>query len=138
MLAGSLLYKREITIEQHLLRFRHELGRIFVHEIFHFVWLRLGNPLRRSFEELLDREFERRARGELGWSAESLKRKLSGDDRLLRTKRWREYACESFCDTAAWAFGSSGRYAERTLARRFRDIRREWLMASLFRRPLSI
>ena len=37
------------------------------------------------------------------------------------------YACESFCDTAGWAFGGSPRYAEMTLAAEFRKGRMRWL-----------
>ncbi len=54
-----------------------ELARILVHELFHFAWVRLGNPARRSYEALVREEWKRRARGELGWSAESRKRALS-------------------------------------------------------------
>jgi hypothetical protein len=34
------------------------LERIFVHEVFHFIWSRLPVPLRESFEALLSREIE--------------------------------------------------------------------------------
>src|SRR5690242_9615817 len=102
--AGALLRKRRILIETSLGRSRVEFSRIFVHELFHFAWLRLGNPRRRSFESLLAREIAARAPGELGWSAEWRKAKLTAAHRRRRTRRWREYVCESFCDSAAWLF----------------------------------
>jgi len=103
-----------------------ELLRILTHEIYHFVWLRLGNPVRASYERLLASEIERGARGELGWSSELRKRRLTPFDRQARTRRWREYVCESFCDTASWLFGGTGRHAEFTLARSWRLRRRAW------------
>src|SRR5689334_11369152 len=49
---GSFLRERRIALDCT----RAELPRILVHELFHFVWLRLGNPLRRSYEDLLRQE----------------------------------------------------------------------------------
>jgi hypothetical protein len=49
-----------------------------------------------------------RARGEAGWSAEWRKAALSDADRRHRTRRWREYACEAFCDSAAALWASPG------------------------------
>jgi hypothetical protein len=136
--AGSFLVKRKIIIEDQLKRTPGELARIFVHEVFHFAWWRLGNPARRSWEDLLLAEFDRNAKGELGWSAERLKVKLTVSDRLYKTPLWRLYVCESFCDTGGWAFGSKGRYGEMTLAKRFRERRLEWLRQTLGDGPLSI
>ena len=113
--AGTFLRQRKIVLDVGLKRNRSELARILVHELFHFVWLRLGNPKRRSFEEQLRRELKARASGELGWSAEHLKLGLRRDDSVRRTRRWREYVCESFCDTAAWIFSRAGRHGEFTL-----------------------
>jgi hypothetical protein len=39
--AGSLLRERRILIETSLSRDPADFARIFVHELFHFVWLRL-------------------------------------------------------------------------------------------------
>jgi len=105
------------------------LKRILIHELFHFVWLHLGNPSRRSWEELLLEEFRGHARGELGWSAEWRKLELGECDRRQRSRRWREYACESFCDTAAWLFTGLRRHAEFTLCARRREARRGWFLA---------
>src|SRR3977135_1471856 len=71
--AASHLRKREIVVDRSLNGQRKEFERILIHELFHFVWARLGNPARASYSELIDREQSRRARGELGWSAELAK-----------------------------------------------------------------
>lgn len=105
-----------------------ERARIFVHEVFHFVWVRLGNPSRRAWEALLEAEIAAGVSGELGWSAEWRKDALRPQDRRDRTRRWREYACESFCDTAAWLWAGLSRHEEFTLPRRERAARRRWWM----------
>lgn len=138
VLAGTFLRKREIVVEQQLLRTPREFSRIFVHEVFHFVWSRLDANRRLAFEALLQREWDKGARGELGWSAESMKLALTSSDVENRTRRWKDYACESFCDTGGWAFGSSGRYAEMTLARTHRERRWRWFLRFLLIRPLAI
>jgi hypothetical protein len=120
------LRKREIVLDTALVASPGELLRILTHEIYHFVWLRLGNPARASYERLLDAEMRRGARGELGWSSEERKRVLTPRDRQARTRRWREYVCESFCDTAAWLVSGARRHAEFTLARSHRLHRRVW------------
>lgn len=121
-----------------MLRTPHVLERIFVHEVFHFVWARLGNPLRFVWGSLIAAELDRGETGELGWSAESLKLRLSTEDRQERTPRWRGYICESFCDTAAWLYGSPGRYAEMTLNRTARRTRRRWMEEHISSRTLSL
>ena len=136
--AGCFLNERRIILEDQLKRTPVELARIFVHEVFHFAWWRLGNPTRRSYEELVRKELQDRARGELGWSAERLKQQLTVTDRDNRTAQWRLYLCESFCDTGGWAFGSKGRYAEMTLAKRWRQRRMQWLREVLGEGPLTI
>ncbi|HEV2445398.1 MAG TPA: hypothetical protein VGS58_05730, partial [Candidatus Sulfopaludibacter sp.] len=103
-----------------------EFPRIFVHELFHFAWLRAGNAVRRSFEELLRREHRAGARGELGWSSAWRKQALDAGDIGRRTRRWREYCCESFCDTAAWLYSGIARHPEFTLAGNPRRTRRRW------------
>jgi len=123
--AGSFIRKREIVLDRELERQPRELARILIHELFHFAWVRLGNPLRRSFEDLLRAEWKHHARGELGWSAELRKNALA-KSRLAQTALWREYLCESFCDTAAWFYSSGRRHPEFTLAARHRNRRAEW------------
>ena len=120
--AGSFLRRRSIAFNCR----RGEFARICVHELFHFVWLRLGNQRRRSYEDILRKERAAAARGELGWSAEWRKRGLSPRDVETRTRRWRQYCCESFCDTAAWIYSGVPRHEEFTLACKFRERRRAW------------
>jgi len=132
--AGSFLRQRRMVIACT----RAEFPRVFVHEWFHFVWRRVGNPLRRDFEELLAAERRAGARGELGWSAEWRKRALTAQEVRGRARRWREYCCESFCDTAAWLYAGVARHAEITLGRRFRSRRREWFEQRIAGRRLSI
>lgn len=125
--AGSFLRRREIVLDRSLCDEPSELARILVHEIFHFVWLRMGNHVRRSFEAKLAAELQRNARGELGWSADLRKQTLSPGDVRGRNRRWREYVCESFCDSAAWLHTGAKGHDEFTLAPRFRRARREWM-----------
>lgn len=132
--AGSFLRTRRIAFDCR----RREFARVFVHEVFHFVWLRLGNPLRRSYEALVAGEIAEGARGELGWSAEWRKRELSPDDVTARTRLWREYCCESFCDSAAWLYSGLHRHAEFTLGGRHRLRRRQWFATLTDARELSI
>jgi hypothetical protein len=136
--AGSFLRRRVIVLDAALPGHPGELARILVHELFHFVWLRAGNVLRRSWEDLLAAEARLRARGELGWSAESLKGAVKPQDARNRTRRWREYACESFCDSAAWMFAGLSRHQEFTLAPRFRLLRRAWFVQAFGRAGISI
>jgi hypothetical protein len=120
--AGAFLRDRRIAFNC----LAREFPRIFVHELFHFAWLRLGNARRRSYERLVADEGRRGARGELGWSAEWRKAELQERDRSGRSRRWREYCCESFCDTAAWLYARSGVHEEFTLGGRWRGRRRQW------------
>lgn len=117
--AAAFLRERRLVLDRGLGK---DLGRILIHELFHWVWLRLGNPARRSWESLLAVEMAARARGELGWSAEWRKAELR--DRGKR--RWREYLCESFCDTAAWLYAGVDDHEEYTLAARRRAARGTW------------
>src|SRR5580704_9168964 len=136
--AGAFIRERRIAFDAELAADRKEFARIFVHEIFHFVWLRLGNARRWSYEALLRQELMARARGEMGWSAEWRKHALQSDDSPRRTRRWREYACESFCDTAAWIFSGIRSHREYTLADRFRRRRRQWFAQSDATKRISI
>jgi hypothetical protein len=136
--AASFLRRREIVLDTALLERSGELARILVHELFHFVWLRAGNPLRVSWGCLLARELDRGVRGELGWSAEQRKGRLTPGDARDRTLRWREYACESFCDSAAWLFSGLRRHDEFTLAKRFCAARRAWLRSAFAKAEISI
>ena len=132
--AGAFLRQRRIAFDCT----RSEFPRIFVHELFHFVWLRAGNPRRRSWERLLEGEQRAGAAGELGWSAEWRKNALARPDAVTRTRRWREYCCESFCDTAGWMFSGAGRHGEFTLAARFRRRRRAWFLETIGTKRLPL
>ena len=132
--AGAFLRERRIALNcTHA-----EFPRIFVHEVAHFIWLRLGNPARLRYEDIVSAEIASRARGELGWSAEWRKNALSSHDFAGRTRHWREYCCESFCDTAAWLYSGTKRHNEFTLGERWRRGRRAWFAESIENRTLSI
>jgi hypothetical protein len=124
--AATFLRQRRMVFEESLMADGDDFARIFVHELFHFVWLRLGNAKRRSYERAITKELRQRVRGELGWSAEWRKKKLEPRDWRERTRRWREYCCESFCDTAAWRYAGVKRHTEFTLASAARAARRDW------------
>ena len=134
VLAGSFLRTRVIALNCN----RRELARIFTHELFHFVWLRLGNDKRLSYEDLMQSEFSTGARGELGWSAEWRKEALRPVDARSRTRRWREYCCESFCDSAACLYSGIRQHEEFTLSPRFRRRRAAWFARVAGMGPLSI
>jgi hypothetical protein len=132
--AGSFLRERRIAFDCT----RTEFPRILVHELFHFIWLRLGNPVRRSWEDHLRGEGRQGLRGELGWSAEWRKNALRDSDLDRRSRAWRLYCCESFCDTAAWLYSGISSHREFTLAANWRKARRRWFVATLETRQLSI
>jgi hypothetical protein len=136
--AGGFLRDRRIVLDSALRRQPALLRRILVHEIFHFAWARLGNPRRRSFERLLAAERRRRLSGELGWSAECRKLALRPADLRSRSRRWREYVCESFCDSAAWLFSNAGASREFTLAAEARRRRRRWFVEHGLARRISV
>lgn len=133
--AATSLTRRVILLDSELLQTPGEFERILIHEIFHFAWRRMSNDARRNWEMLLAREFSCGARGELGWSAEWRKAKLGELDSRERTAAWRQYACESFCDTAAWCYAELGAHEEFTLAARWRDGRRRWFRRAFSRAP---
>jgi hypothetical protein len=114
--AACFIRRRRIVLETELLEKPQKLPLIVVHELFHFVWARLGNKVRQSFTGLLDRERKRRTRGELGESAAA--KKISG--------AWKDYVCESFCDTAAWMYAGVDSSPEFTLAAKWRNQRKAW------------
>ncbi len=120
--AATYIRDRVIVLDRDLAGDEHQ--RVLCHELFHFVWVRLGNPRKLAWETLLAAEWHARARGEAGWSAEWRKKKLSPADVSGRTRKWREYCCESFCDTAAWLFASNE--SELTLSRKWREGRKAW------------
>jgi hypothetical protein len=136
--AGSFLRQRRIVLDAALKAQPAELGRILTHELFHFAWLRLGNPMRKSYEELLRDELGHRVQGELGWSAESAKERLTRGDSTRRTRRWREYVCESFCDSGAYLLSKRKRHTEFTLPGSARRARRAWFVQAQLSRQISV
>ena len=137
--AGSFIRKREIILDRELRQGSRELARILTHELFHFAWVRLGNRARRSYENLLRRELKDHARGELGWSAESRKSTLAHIPQpATHNLRWRDYICESFCDTAAWLYSGLRRHQEFTLGARYKARRAKWFLATFGNGAISI
>ena len=130
-LAETSIPQRVIFLDQAVLARRGDFERILFHELFHFVWVRLSNQTRWNWERLIAAEFGRGSRGELGWSAEWRKAKLTRRDVRRRTPGWRRYACESFCDSAAWTLAGLRNHDEFTLAAAERRRRKAW-MAKLF------
>ena len=55
-----------------------------------------------------------------------------------RGRPWREYLCESFCDTAAWLYGDVRKHEEFTLAARFRQRRAGWFKAAFDGRAVQV
>ena len=122
--AATFIRRRLIVLDSDLKTCPREHRRVLLHEYFHFAWVRLGNQRRRAWEAYLAGEWNSGGRGETGWSAEWRKEKLSADDVNRRSRRWREYCCESFCDTAAWIAGKVD--SEVTLAQGRRRARSSW------------
>ncbi len=130
-MAGASIPRRLILLDAAVLARRGEFERILIHELFHFAWVRLSNQKRRAWERVLAGELRDRVRGELGWSAEWRKETLTFADPRFRTPKWRRYACESFCDTAAWMFAALSAHDEFTLAAASRRLRRRWFREQL-------
>jgi hypothetical protein len=99
-----------------------DLPLIFLHELFHFAWARLGNAKRASYSALVAAELRRGARGELGESS-AVRKQLAPSTR--------DYVCESFCDTAAWLFVPGAQRRRVTLAPRWRKLRRAWFESNM-------
>ena len=138
-LAGASIPGRLILLDAAVLARRGEFERILIHELFHFAWVRLSNQKRVAWEQVLARELREQVKGELGWSAEWRKEILTRADPRLRTPKWRRYACESFCDSAAWMFAGLRAHDEFTLAAASRRLRRRWFVEQFSAsRPVAI
>ena len=126
--AAAFIRKRVVVLETDLFLQTDRLRLILIHEMFHFVWVRLSNGQRRTFADLLLDERRGRARGEMGESADVKKRLIQeklpfdGSSRL-----WRDYVCESFCDSAAVFFSGVRDRQHCTLAERWAKRRYQWL-----------
>ncbi|BDC49604.1 hypothetical protein F183_A19200 [Bryobacterales bacterium F-183] len=131
--AASFLRERRIVLDTSLRG--SEFTRILLHELFHFAWVRLSNRTRAEYTDLITAELARHGRGELGWSSEWRKKELI---RRTAPRFFREYICESFCDTAAWRYGTRREHDEVTLAVRWRQIRERWFDDTFPQRKISI
>ena len=128
--AAAFVREQRIVLERALLSRPRELQLTLLHEMSHFVWVHLGNPKRSEFEAILRREIMGRAKSEIGESAEVQKiRLLSGGYNRPESSRWRDYICESFCDTAAWFYSGINNHPTFKLAERWRVFRRRWFQA---------
>ncbi len=133
--AATSIPRRLILLDRGLLTTPGDFERILIHEIFHFAWVRLSNQTRRTWELLL--AFED-APGELGWSAEWRKLKLHPSDAKTRSPKWKRYACESFCDSAAFLFSGLEHHDEFTLPRAARRARKSWFQKNFASQPIAI
>ena len=133
--AATSIPRRLILLDRGVLSTRGDFERILIHEIFHFAWVRLSNQSRRDWETLLSSE---RQKGELGWSAEWRKLKLTVSDRRQRTPKWKRYARESFCDSAAYLFSELKHHDEFTLPQKSRLARKSWFQKTFASRPIAI
>jgi hypothetical protein len=135
--AATFLHRRLILLDQPLLRDKRECERILAHEIFHFVWWKAPR-IRKDYEVLIRREFAAQTPGEMGWSADWRKRALRAGDAPNNSRRFREYLCESFCDSCACLLLGISRHEEITLPASARKIRRHFFEANLAGRRLKI
>jgi hypothetical protein len=133
--AATSIPRRLILLDRGLLKTPGDFERILIHEIFHFAWVRLSKDTRRTWEILLADEDQP---GELGWSAEWRKLKLNPSDSRQRSPKWKRYARESFCDSAAWLFSELKTHDEFTLPYRFRRARRSWFRNNFASDPIAI
>ena len=134
--AATSIRRRTIVLDKELEDAGPQQARVMVHELFHFVWVRLGNPKRKAWEDLLRTEWNGKAKGETGWSSEWRKREMKPEDLEKRSPYWREYCCEAFCDTAALIF--CGPDEENNLGVRWQRGRRKWFAGNIEDRKLAL
>lgn len=129
--AASFIRHRRIVLENGLISNPKTLRFIFVHELFHFAWVRLGNRRRDEYSCLLADELACNARGELGESSAVKKSEfLAGRELSRQRKTWRDYVCESFCDSAGSIF-TGPVHKGRNLGKAWTARRREWFLRHL-------
>jgi hypothetical protein len=130
--AASFIRERRIILEAQLFTNEQLLRLVLAHELFHFVWPRLGNPTRASFANLLAAELKGSARGELGESAAVSKEILLASPANRRQdRRFLHYLCEAFCDTGAFLFAGVRVSAHFTLAPRWIVRRTAWFREAI-------
>ena len=93
--AASFLPRREIILDTELLENAPDFIAIMAHELYHFVWRRLPNAQRQAWSELL--QLERKPR-HAGLSSKLRWERFQGNS---SPRKWKDYVCEAFCDTAA-------------------------------------
>jgi len=135
--AASFLHRRLIILDSALLRNKRECERILAHEIFHFVWWK-APAIRTEYGSLIGREFITATPGEMGWSADWRKQALRAGDVANNSRAFREYLCESFCDSCACLLLGISRHEEITLPASARKIRRHFFEANLAGRRLMV
>ena len=135
--ASTYLHHRLIVLDTALRRSPRECERILAHEIFHFVWWKAPS-IRSQYARLIGGELAAGARGEMGWSAEWRKLALRPTDLGGNTRRFREYLCESFCDSCASLLVGIARHPEITLTARSRRGRQSFFEANLAGKRLKI
>jgi hypothetical protein len=124
--AASFLRERRVVLEDSLKTDPPHLRLIFTHEILHFAWWRLGNARRTDCSVLLAEELAARARGELGESSLVAKEVYLSSSSESKPRLWRDYVCESFCDTGAWLWSSVEDHDSFQLAARWKTRRAAW------------
>ncbi len=87
--------RREIVFDADLLSHAPDFVNIVAHEIYHFVWRRLGNRERKDWSLLLGGE-KRPTHAGLSSQLRYEAWRESGGER-----HWSAYLCEAFCDSAA-------------------------------------
>lgn len=127
--AGSFLRERRIVLEDSLKTQPSSLRLILGHEILHFAWWRLGNTRRAGFSELLACEYAAGARGELGESSLVAKDNYHSGRHAGGLQLWRDYVCESFCDTGAWFLAGVKDHDTFRLAGRWKRRRATWFQS---------
>jgi hypothetical protein len=135
--AASFLHRRLIILDQELLRDKRDCERILAHEIFHFVWWK-APAVRKKYGSLIRQEFVAGTPGEMGWSADWRKQALHPNDVRNNSRRFRDYVCESFCDSCACLLLEISRHHEITLPPSARKTRRHFFEANLAGRRLKI
>jgi hypothetical protein len=133
--AATFIPRRLILLDRGVLTQKGDFERILIHEIFHFAWVRLSNETRRDWRNFLASE---KSHGELGWSAEWRKQKLAPSDARTNSLKWKRYARESFCDSAAFLFSGLKQHDEFTLPLASRRARRAWFEKNVASRPIAI
>jgi hypothetical protein len=122
---ASFIRQRRIVLANDLSTAENQ--RVLLHELFHFAWVRLSNRQRRSYELLLRAEIARGVQGELSWPSFQAKGQLRPQDLDSRSKTWRGYACESFCDTCSWYWRGMPVDVEGAFPKSEKNLRQSWV-----------